>query len=93
MGSRNKSKKQSKTERLEQEEYDSFLESSIKNKQDFEEFDDWTKFRDKVVEKEVEKESQSNPKHDIFKKPIEPLLPSRSYLKKKDDKKETTTKA
>lgn len=92
MGSKNKSKKQSKMERLEQEEYDAFLESSIKHKQDIEDFDDWTKLRDKVVEQEVQKQREDDPKYAIFKRPTEPLLPSRSYIRK-SDKKETNTKA
>jgi len=92
MGSKNKSKKQSKMERLEQEDYDAFLESSIKQKQDIEDFDDWTKLRDNVVEQEIKKQKEDDPKYAIFKKPKEPLLPSRSYIRK-NDKKETTTKA
>lgn len=83
---KSKSKKQSKMERLEQEEYDDFLESSIKTKQKDDDFEDWTKIRDRVVEKEIEKERENDPKYAIFKKPTEPLLPSRSYLRKKDDK-------
>jgi hypothetical protein len=83
---KSKSKKQSKVERLEQEEYDDFLESSIKSKQNDDDFEDWTKLRDRAVEKEIERDKENDPKHDIFKKPTEPLLPSRSYLRKKDDK-------
>jgi len=90
MGSRNK--KKHKTERIEQEEYYLFLEDSIRKKQeDTEEFVHWSQHRDKVVEQEIEKEKENDPKYAIFKKPLEPLMPSRSYLKKKNDSKSERT--
>ena len=90
MGSKTKSKKHSRVERLEQEDYDTFLETSIRKRQEEEQdevvYEHWTKSRDKTIEKEVQKEKENDSKLAMFKKPIEPLAPSRSYLRKKDDK-------